>query len=785
MSKFLYKIEKEENENNIKIKIYYLNEQKEIEIKEIYKDYEILIKNVEFEELKIKSDKIVLTNKEFKDINNEKIIKIQIKNKEIYDYVLEQIKENKLAIYEADVPIEHKYLIENNIKISEDSEDNNDMKYLSIDIETIGEKESQEIILISSFSPNDDNQSIVYVNKEKISDKNLKIVNKKDFKKFKVIIVENEKELLEKFKDQVISFSPQALIGWNVIDFDFRIIKERMKLLGMEFNFSQTENPCRLRIVPDFFRDSSMTCSGMLVFDMIQVIKSNYITFDDYKLDTVAKEVLEDNKINLETEEIEEESGMENKIKLIENMLNQDTTKLIEYNFKDSLLVSQITEKLGLLRLMQKRSSITDTPINRVKSPIATLDLMYLKKLHERGYVANSNFNFSGSNQIEGAYVIEPKSGFYEDIFVLDFKSLYPSIIMTFNIDPFTYISRENESGKRDSRYAIGKKGFLVAPNKAKFSKTPGILPELILKLYKERDIAKKEKDDIKSYALKITMNSFYGAIASPKSRFHNRDVGGAITSFGRHILQKAKSFVEARGDRVIYGDTDSIFVKILGFHGNSLEDKKKAGKMLEKEINKYFNSWIKEEFGQKSYLDIEMEKLYSKFFIASKKRYVGYDEFTQKNQFVGMEAIRGDWTKLAQRFQVNLVKLIFSGKKEEEIKEFIKKEIDELKSGKYDDLLIYRKKITKPLSEYTKTTPPHVRAAREVENFEGREVKYVMTKDGPKHISLLGSSVNYDYDHYIEKQLNGVSDDLLKILKIKFMEIVKGKQQKNLSEFF
>jgi len=177
--------------------------------------------------------------------------------------------------------------------------------------------------------------------------------------------------------------------------------------------------------------------------------------------------------------------------------------------------------------------------------------------------------------------------------------------------------------------------------------------------------------------------------------------------------------------------------------------------------------------------------KIFSKFFIASKKRYVGYDEISKELKYVGMEAIRGDWTNLAQNFQRELVDLIFEGKNKEKIEKFILDYVNNLKTGKYNDLLIYTKKITKPLALYTKTTPPHVRAAREVPNFAGKIVKYVMTKDGPKHINILKEPIKYDYDHYIEKQLNGVADDLLEAFGVDFNKVTQGTKQNSLNRFF
>lgn len=767
MSNFIYQVEKEEKEDSILVKLYSTNEKYQNKLKEIKLNYSILMKKKDFESLKIESDRIFVSEKDFLDKNEEKIVKIEFKTQELFNYVLGLVKESDMITYEGDLNPEHKYLIDNQIKILE--REYFPLKYISIDIETIGKISEQEIVLISSYGKFKPEIKKVYINLEKISNENIKKIKKHKFD-FVIELLENEKEVLQKFKEDLINYEAQIIVGWNVIDFDFKVIKERMNHYEIPFSLSKYEGEGKLRINSDFFRSSTLSNPGVIVFDVIELLKKNFIIFEDYKLNTVSKEVLNDEKIDLE-DEGEADEGISEKIHAIENMLKKDTIKLIEYNFKDSLLTSKIIEKLNLLELMVKRSEITNTPIAKIRSPIATLDIMYLKELHKKLYVANSNFNFSESNPIEGAYVINPKQGFYEDVFVFDFKSLYPSVIMTFNIDPFTFTEKKEDNA-------------IFAPNEAYFKRERGILPDLIKTLYLERDKAKKKNDKVMSHALKITMNSFYGSMASPKSRFYNKAVGEAITSFARLIIQKAQKYCEDNGHYVIYGDTDSIFVKV-DKKFKDLNEKKNFGNGLMSDLNIYFNNWVKKDFEQESYLTIEFEKIYSRFFIASKKKYVGYDELTKNEIFVGMEAIRGDWTELAQNFQKKLVHLIFNKGSKKDIETFILETIQNLKKGNLDGQLIYKKKITKPLNQYTKTTPPHVKAARELENFSGRTVKYIMTKDGPKHISFMNSKTEYDYEHYIEKQLKGVSDDLLNSLDINFDSIIFAKKQTSLDKFW
>ena len=224
-----------------------------------------------------------------------------------------------------------------------------------------------------------------------------------------------------------------------------------------------------------------------------------------------------------------------------------------------------------------------------------------------------------------------------------------------------------------------------------------------------------------------------------------------------------------------------SLFVQF-----SSLEEKKTFGKELEAKVNSHFQHWVQKEFQLESHLSIEFEKLFDHFFIASKKRYAGFDALSQSMVYVGIESVRGDWTELAKEFQQTILQAIFKGASKQEVEHLITEVVEKLRAGKLDSKAIYRKKITKKLSDYTKTTPPHVKAARELENFKGRLVEYVMTKEGPKHLSLFDTKHHtLDYDHYIEKQLKGVSDEILESFGVDFDVVVYQKSQKSLNKFF
>ncbi|MCG8669694.1 MAG: DNA polymerase II, partial [Pseudomonadales bacterium] len=187
--------------------------------------------------------------------------------------------------------------------------------------------------------------------------------------------------------------------------------------------------------------------------------------------------------------------------------------------------------------------------------------------------------------------------------------------------------------------------------------------------------------------------------------------------------------------------------------------------------------------------LDLEFEKTYKKFFMpkvrgsdaGSKKRYAGLVEKDGKErmEFVGLEFVRRDWTELAKQFQEQVLTKVFNS---EDPTKFIKKFVDGLKKGKQDELLVYRKSLRKGVEDYTKTTPPHVKAARKLDNVTSNVIEYVLTTDGPEPISKIKHAI--DYEHYIEKQLKPIADAILTFYDTNFEDVLKGSTQMSLGNF-
>jgi DNA polymerase II len=347
----------------------------------------------------------------------------------------------------------------------------------------------------------------------------------------------SEEELLKRFRQELVDFDPDIITGWNLIDFDLKVIKQRFDHHKLNFDIGRSKENARLRIKDSFLEDSSADIPGRTVLDGMTLLRTSFISLSDYKLQTAAEEILGDTKLKIFDEL---DKGEE-----IERLFREDPQRLAEYNLKDAELVIKILDKKGIIDLTIQRSLLTGMQLDRVKSSIASLDNLYMREAVKRGYVCKTSDYNENEERIKGGFVRDSIPGIYDFIDVLDFKSLYPSIIRTFNIDPLSFVQKDSKLTKE--RGSGKDEGLVVAPNGARFRKEVGILPEIIQHLWEQRDIAKKKKNAVETYAIKITMNSFFGVLANPMCRFYSLDMANAITHFGQMIVNGQPSLRKRR----------------------------------------------------------------------------------------------------------------------------------------------------------------------------------------------------------------------------------------------
>ncbi|NML61320.1 DNA polymerase II [Massilia sp. RP-1-19] len=579
--------------------------------------------------------------------------------------------------------------------------------------------------------------------------------------------------MLEKLNRWFELHDPDVIIGWNLVQFDLRVLHrhaERNKVplrLGRDGSEMEWREHGKQQ---HFFA----AAAGRLIVDGIEALKSATWSFSSFSLEHVSQTLLGEGKsIDNPYQRMAE----------IDRRFAEDKPALAKYNLKDCELVTRIFEKTELLIFLLERASVTGLAVDRSGGSVAAFEHLYMPMMHRQGYVAPNLGDIAGENS-PGGYVMDSKSGLYDSVLVLDYKSLYPSIIRTFLIDPAGLV----EGMRADEEDSV--EGFLGA----RFSRTKHCLPAIVKRIWDGRDQAKRDKNKPLSQALKIIMNAFYGVLGSSGCRFFDPRLASSITLRGQEIMHLTRKLIEDKGYQVIYGDTDSTFVSLK--HAHSDEQAGVIGRELVRHVNQWLVEHLNEAFGLESALELQYETHYRRFLMptirgsdeGSKKRYAGLilrADGSEEMIYKGLETVRSDWTPLAQQFQQALYFKIFKG---EPYQDYVRDYANRTASGELDEMLVYRKRLRRPLGDYQRNVPPHVRAARIADEYnreQGRPlqyqnggwIRYVITLAGPEPLEVRRSAI--DYDHYLTRQLQPVADAILPFVEDDFSTLTS--RQKSL----
>jgi len=393
---------------------------------------------------------------------------------------------------------------------------------------------------------------------------------------------------------------------------------------------------------------------------------------------------------------------------------------------------------------------------------------------------------------LKGGFVLEPKKGLHTGncIVVLDFKSLYPSIIMTYNICPTTILKDDSIN-----EYDESPVGVKFVKKEVREGIVPSVLEKLInqrtevkKKMYQEKDPDSKRLLYAKQLALKIMANAFYGQLGYPKSRLYVIEVANSVTAFGRSIIQNTMKEIESKGFEIIYGDTDSVFVKV------GTDDLDKAWEIGEK---------ITKEIKLPGKLILELEKVFRSFLIQTKKRYAGWafeknnGEWEDKIETKGIETVRRDWPDLTTETVHEVLKIIL---KEGDVKKaikFVRGVVEKLSRGEIDlEKLAVTKSITKNIDKYDGMLP-HIELAKKMRERNpataptpGERISFVIIR-GNQMLSKRAESPDYirehnlkiDSDYYINNLLLPPLERIFSVIGVDKGELLGMGRQYNLKE--
>jgi len=651
------------------------------------------------------------------------------------------------------------------------------LRYMALDIECVSLKEGEmpegmkdPIIMISlAFSGH-------YKGKKELV---LSTRADKD-----VVYFETEKDMLKELIEIIMNYDPDIITGFNVNNFDLPYILDRMKENEVFASFGR----CNKMVVKNQIMSRyKINISGRVMVDSFEIVKRDF-SLKRYDLNTVGMELLGEEKEPIKKSQIDKFwKGNQDKFRL-----------LINYCKKDSKLAIDLLLRLNLLDKYIALSRVSGILLQDILDSGETtrIENILLRELNREGFIVPckpthlevAKRESSRKIELKGGFVIEPEKGLHSNVLVLDFKSMYPSLMRTYNICPTTLVTNENVENA------------ISSPSGAKFAPEnvrKGVVPEILGRLMEERNIVKKEMKketmterirELKAeqQALKIMSNAFYGHFGYPRSKVYSLDIANSITAFGRETIKKTKDHIEKNfGYQVVYGDTDSVMVKVPF---DNLDDMKKAGENVAKNVTSVM----------KGVMELDFEKAFKRFLPLTKKRYAAWcfevsnGGWLERMETKGIETVRRDWCDLTSEMIESVLEILL---KENDIKKAIKhfkKVVDEIVMGKTPiQKLIITKTMTKRAERYD-GIQPHAELVKKIQKRSpaeapgvGDRIGYViikgldlLSKRAEDPVYIIEHGLPVDSKYYIENQLLPPLERIFDALGVSKTELLgKGKQ--------
>ncbi|XP_075053924.1 DNA polymerase alpha catalytic subunit [Mixophyes fleayi] len=587
-----------------------------------------------------------------------------------------------------------------------------------------------------------------------------------------------ERTLLGFFLAKIHKIDPDIIVGHDIYGFDLEVLLQRINFCKVPF-WSKIGR-LRRSAMPKLggrsgFAEKNAAC-GRLICD-IEISAKELIRCKSYNLSELVHHILKTERIMIPPE----------------NFRNaySDSSQLLymlENTWTDARFILQIMCELNVLPLALQITNIAGNVMSHtlMGGRSKRNEFLLLHAFYENDFLVPDKHVFKKSQQAAGdddedvdqntnkkgrrkaAYagglVLDPKVGFYDKfILLLDFNSLYPSIIQEYNIC-FTTVQR-TAANDRNAKEGDDQDEIPELPHS---DLEMGILPREIRKLVERRRHVKqlmKQPDlnpdlylqyDIRQKALKLTANSMYGCLGFSFSRFYAKPLAALVTHQGREILLHTKEMVQKMNLEVIYGDTDSIMINT---NCNNLDEVFKLGNKVKSEINKSYKL-----------LEIDIDGIFKSLLLLKKKKYAaltveptGDGKYVTKQELKGLDIVRRDWCELAKVAGNYVISQILSDQPRDNIVEHIQKKLMEIGENVVNSVIPIsqyeiNKALTKDPQDYPdKKSLPHVHVALWINSQGGRKMKagdtisYVICQDG----SNLSASQRAYAPEQLQKQDN------------------------------
>ncbi|AEH60103.1 DNA polymerase Pol2 [Methanosalsum zhilinae DSM 4017] len=643
-----------------------------------------------------------------------------------------------------------------------------------------------------------------------------------------VEVLGDEPALLNRFFEIFREYDPDVVTGYNINDFDIPYIVDRIKTLqssGITINSACGRDGRPLDYRKIGIR-SMVSITGRIVADSLPIIRQQF-SLKRYNLQTVSRELLDMEKLDVSPQQMEEywlDSG-------------EKIRKFIDYARRDSELAMELLLKLRLLDKFVALAQISGSLPQEILEGGQTsmVENLLLREFRKHDYVLpprpDENIVSSRNRESEGlkgGEVLEPKKGLLEKVVILDYKSLYPTIMMAHNLCYTTVIDIERPDGN-----------IIKPPSGGEFVSAEvfrGIVPSILENLLNRRTETKglmkgaKTEDEYRVYdatqlALKILLNSFYGYSGYTRARLYSLALANAVTSFGRENILKTRSVVEKEIETVIlregkaylkeevtskdtddvivklsvvYGDTDSVFVQCSSETNLELEDVELVGNRIAGIVS----------HSLPDPMELEFESIAERALFIAKKRYALWmfersgTEWSESIKVKGMETVRRDWCELTSRTLNSVLELILKEGDVEKAMEYVRGVVDRVRNIDVandpeiiDDLVLTRM-YSKSMGSY-KNKQPHLTVIEKMKKRTGAAPSigeripfvivagkdlFVNRAEDPDYVRQ--NNISLDVDYYIKKQILPPVSRILSAFGVDEAALDYDSKQKGLFEF-
>lgn len=628
----------------------------------------------------------------------------------------------------------------------------------------------------------------------------------------------DERELISRFVSVIDDYDPDIIAGYNSNEFDIPYLRERASRLGVKMDVGRDGSTWLIKSIGG---NRNVAVTGRVVVDLLPIIRSSF-SLKQYTLRNAAMELIGEEKRDV------------NPARMESIWLGGDgLDDLIDYSRRDAVLVMQLLLRLRLMdkyiALARASGTLLQDIVNGGQSGMVESLLLRRFRSHSRVLPPKpdseeSDERFMDAEELKGGAVLPPVKGLVENVVILDYKSLYPTIMMAHNLCYSTVVTEERPPEVVKSPSG----GDFASPSVCR-----GIVPEILRELLEERTETKRlmksagESEraflDAKQYALKILLNSFYGYSGYARARLYSLTLANAVTSFGRHNIMRTKEMIEEIGSiyivdgravlpgenpaggrrydlSVVYGDTDSVFVRISSDRSISPEE----AELIGRKIAEVITSKLPEP------MELVFEAFARRAIFLAKKRYALWlferdgSGWRDRIKVRGMETVRRDWCDLTSKTLKRCLELILKEGRVDDAVQHVREVIQRLRDMDIrrdrellDDLVLTRR-FTKDASSY-RNKQPHIQLVEKMRRRGGRvpgvgdRVAFIIVKGGKKTLFVdraedpeyaVEKNLPVDTDYYIEKQLLPPVLRLFMPFDVCRESLLQCRSQKNLLHF-